>query len=114
MINKNVTAMKGRTAADFMGLFAGPVPLEIISDRLGIPDDDREFFYEAAAAAAAGGLRAGGGQSPCKPPCKPLFKPLFKLPAASAPASASLPASVDSSEVWSKFPDFKMSPPKVR
>ena len=54
VINKNINAMKGRTAADFMGLFAGPVPLEIISDRLGIPDEDRGFFYEAAAAAAAG------------------------------------------------------------
>ncbi|MBT4381240.1 MAG: cytochrome P450 [Gammaproteobacteria bacterium] len=54
VINKNITAMKGTTAADFMGLFASPVPLEIISDRLGIPDEDRAFFYEAAAAAAAG------------------------------------------------------------
>jgi len=54
VINKNITSMKGTTAADFMGLFAGPVPLEIISDRLGIPDEDRGFFYEAAAAAAAG------------------------------------------------------------
>ena len=54
VINKNINAMKGTTAADFMSLFAGPVPLEIISDRLGIPDEDRGFFYEAAAAAAAG------------------------------------------------------------
>ena len=54
VINKNITAMKGKTAADFMALFAGPVPLEIISDRLGIPDEDRAFFYEAATAAAAG------------------------------------------------------------
>ena len=54
VINKNITAMKGKTAADFMSLFAGPVPLEIISDRLGIPDEDRAFFYEAATAAAAG------------------------------------------------------------
>ena len=54
VINKNINAMKGRTAADFMGLFAGPVPLEIISDRLGIPSEDRAFFSEAATAAAAG------------------------------------------------------------
>lgn len=54
VINKNINAMKGTTSADFMSLFAGPVPLEIISDRLGIPDEDRGFFYEAAAAAAAG------------------------------------------------------------
>ena len=54
VINKNIAAMKGKTAADFMSLFASPVPLEIISDRLGIPTEDRAFFYEAAAAAAAG------------------------------------------------------------
>jgi len=54
VIDKNIAAMKGKTAADFMSLFAGPVPLEIISDRLGIPDEDRPFFYEAATAAAAG------------------------------------------------------------
>ena len=54
VIDKNIAAMKGATAADFMGLFAGPVPLEIISDRLGIPAQDRAFFYEAATAAAAG------------------------------------------------------------
>lgn len=41
-------------AADFMQTFAFPVPLRIISDRLGIPEDDREFFYDAATAAAAG------------------------------------------------------------
>jgi cytochrome P450 len=38
---------------EFMRAFAGPVPLEIISDRLGIPQEDRLFFYDAAAAAAA-------------------------------------------------------------
>jgi cytochrome P450 len=54
VIDKNIAAMKGKTAADFMSLFAGPVPLEIISDRLGIPDEDRPFFSEAATAAAAG------------------------------------------------------------
>lgn len=39
---------------DFMQGFAFPVPLEIISQRLGIPEEDREFFYDAATAAAAG------------------------------------------------------------
>jgi len=39
---------------DFMQAFAFPVPLTIISDRLGIPEEDREFFYDAATAAAAG------------------------------------------------------------
>ncbi|MEQ8859103.1 MAG: cytochrome P450 [Pseudomonadales bacterium] len=41
-------------AADFMAGFAFPVPLRIISDRLGIPEEDRVFFYDAATAAAAG------------------------------------------------------------
>lgn len=39
--------------ADFMSVFAFPVPLEIISERLGIPVQDRDFFYEAATAAAS-------------------------------------------------------------
>lgn len=39
---------------DFMEAFAFPVPLRIISDRLGIPEQDRAFFYDAATAAAAG------------------------------------------------------------
>ncbi|HEX7034182.1 MAG TPA: cytochrome P450 [Pseudomonadales bacterium] len=47
-----LAAQDGR--ADFMQLFAFPVPLRIISDRLGIPEEDREFFYDAATAAAAG------------------------------------------------------------
>ncbi len=41
-------------AVDFMTAFANPVPLEIISVRLGIPEGDRAFFNEAATAAAAG------------------------------------------------------------
>ena len=41
------------TEGDFMSIFAYPVPLEIIAERLGIPVQDRHFFYEAATAAAA-------------------------------------------------------------
>lgn len=54
VILKNIEAMKSAKEADYMDIFAFPVPLEIISDRLGIPQEDREFFYEAATAAAAG------------------------------------------------------------
>lgn len=54
VIERNIEAMRGKQAADFMEIFAFPVPLEIISDRLGIPKGDRTFFYEAATAAAAG------------------------------------------------------------
>ena len=38
---------------EFMKVFAFPVPLRIIGDRLGIPEEDREFFNDAATAAAA-------------------------------------------------------------
>tara|TARA_A100001037_G_scaffold306672_2_gene353890 strand:+ start:4537 stop:5826 length:1290 start_codon:yes stop_codon:yes gene_type:complete len=41
-------------SVDFMSAFAGPVPLRIIADRLGIPEADRVFFDDAATAAAAG------------------------------------------------------------
>ena len=40
--------------SDFMTGFAFPVPLRIIADRLGIPEQDRPFFNDAATAAAAG------------------------------------------------------------
>jgi len=40
--------------ADFMATFAFPVPLRIIADRLGIPEEDRDFFDDAATAAASG------------------------------------------------------------
>ena len=39
---------------EFMSGFGFPVPLEIISVRLGIPEADREFFYDAATCAASG------------------------------------------------------------
>ena len=42
----------GEARADFVAEFALPVPLRIIADRLGIPEQDRGFFNEAAAAAA--------------------------------------------------------------
>ncbi len=48
-----VSALSPDGAVDFMEGFAGPVPLEIIGDRLGIPKEDREFFDEAATVSAA-------------------------------------------------------------
>ena len=55
VIEENILEMKDRGKVDFMEVFAFPVPLEIISDRLGIPRDtkSREFFYEAATSAAS-------------------------------------------------------------
>lgn len=41
---------------DFMAEFAFPVPLRIIADRLGIPEEDRDVF-DVGATAAASGLR---------------------------------------------------------
>ena len=54
VIAKHIDSMETHSAADFMEIFAFPVPLEIIADRLGIPGEQKEFFYEAATAAAAG------------------------------------------------------------
>ena len=55
VIEENILEMKDRGKVDFMEVFAFPVPLEIISDRLGIPRDteSRKFFYEAATSAAS-------------------------------------------------------------
>ncbi len=38
---------------EFVGTFADPVPLRIIGDRLGIPEEDRAFFDHAATQAAS-------------------------------------------------------------
>lgn len=46
----------GQADVDFMAEFAFPVPLRIIADRLGIPEEDRPLFDDGATA-AAGGLR---------------------------------------------------------
>jgi cytochrome P450 len=46
----------GPREIDFMEVFGFPVPLRIIADRLGVPEDGRAFFDDAATA-AAGGLR---------------------------------------------------------
>lgn len=53
---QNMLAKAGDSGGEieFMEAFAFPVPLTIISDRLGIPEEDRAFFYDAATAAAAG------------------------------------------------------------
>lgn len=40
-------------SVEFVGAFAGSVPLTIIADRLGIPQSSREFFFDAATAAAS-------------------------------------------------------------
>ncbi len=53
-IEKFIDAMHGQDELDFMEVFAFPVPLEIIADRLGIPDEEKSLFYRCATAAAAG------------------------------------------------------------
>jgi len=50
----------GSGEVEFMSAFASPVPLEIISDRLGIPHEDRALFYDAATAAADENVRRRG------------------------------------------------------
>ena len=41
------------TAVEFVTAFGASVPLRIIADRLGIPEEDRRFFDEAATSAAS-------------------------------------------------------------
>jgi cytochrome P450 len=54
VIDETLETLLDRGSVDFMDAFAFPVPLRIIADRLGIPEDDRAFFDDAATAAAAG------------------------------------------------------------
>ena len=54
VIDANLARLLEQSPVDFMEAFAFPVPLRIIGDRLGIPEDEREFFDDAATAAAAG------------------------------------------------------------
>jgi cytochrome P450 len=56
VVDRNVAKLASKTTADFVPEFAFPVPLRIIGDRLGIPEEDRAFF-DVAATAAASALR---------------------------------------------------------
>lgn len=53
VIDSCIAQLGDGAAVDFVDRFAGPVPLQIIADRLGIPEEDRAFFDEAATAAAS-------------------------------------------------------------
>jgi cytochrome P450 len=54
VIDETLESFVDRGPVDFMEAFASHVPLRIIADRLGIPEDDRELFNDGATAAAAG------------------------------------------------------------
>ncbi len=54
VIDKTLDNFAKDGKAEFVTAFANPVPLRIIGDRLGIPEEERVFFDEAATAAAAG------------------------------------------------------------
>jgi len=56
VIDETLESFIDASAVDFMPAFAAPVPLRIIADRLGIPEENRELF-NAGATAAADGLR---------------------------------------------------------
>ena len=56
VIDETLESFIDAGSVDFMQAFAFPVPLRIIADRLGIPEEDRELFDDGATA-AAGGLR---------------------------------------------------------
>ncbi len=53
VVDANMAPLLERTSGEFMSQFAFPVPLRIIGDRLGIPEDGREFFDHAATQAAS-------------------------------------------------------------
>ncbi|MEM9624008.1 MAG: cytochrome P450 [Pseudomonadota bacterium] len=52
-VNALLTELDAQGSVDFVGCFADPVPLRIIGDRLGIPEEDRAFFDHAATQAAS-------------------------------------------------------------
>ena len=54
VIDETLASFSALGQAEFVTAFANPVPLRIIGDRLGIPEEERSFFDEAATAAAAG------------------------------------------------------------
>lgn len=53
VIDTTIAAFGDRRELEFMQAFGFPVPLTIIAQRLGIPEEDRPFFDDAATAAAA-------------------------------------------------------------
>jgi cytochrome P450 len=56
VIDETIDGFIDKGSVEFNEVFAFPVPLRIIADRLGIPDGETEraFFYDAATAAASG------------------------------------------------------------
>lgn len=56
VIDAKLGNLTSKKQADFVTEFGFPVPLRIIGDRLGIPEEDRAFF-DVAATAAASALR---------------------------------------------------------
>lgn len=53
VIDQAIASFGPGNEIDFAETFATKVPLQIIADRLGIPQQDREFFEDAATAAAS-------------------------------------------------------------
>ena len=52
VIDDTVESFSHVTAIDFVSQFALPIPLRIIGDRLGVPEEDRELFDRCAGNAA--------------------------------------------------------------
>ena len=53
VIDANMVNLLADSPVEFIEAFAFPVPIRIIGDRLGIPEEHRKFFEEGATAAAA-------------------------------------------------------------
>ncbi len=56
VINDTIERLGTATAIEFVAQFAMPIPLRIIGDRLGVPEEDRALF-DRCASNAADGLR---------------------------------------------------------
>ncbi len=52
VIDDTIDSFSGTTAIEFVAQFAMPIPLRIIGDRLGVPDEDRDLFDRCAGNAA--------------------------------------------------------------
>lgn len=56
VIDDTIESFAGASGIEFLARFALPIPLRIIGDRLGVPEEDREVF-DRCASNAADGLR---------------------------------------------------------
>ncbi|MEM8918707.1 MAG: cytochrome P450 [Pseudomonadota bacterium] len=54
VVDDTIAGLGGAQSIEFMEAYAAPIPLRVIGQRLGIPDEDVEMFNRGATAAASG------------------------------------------------------------